>query len=183
MNSETFYAVVRREIGPGLTPCGFRRSSEDRDLAIYPQAGRWIKPLPQAGPPPAPLRLVVSFQHGTWGWLPDAGGTFRMLLEAGPAAEAFELLDDAQWEQVHELQRRIAHKVMRESRVRGRQPELEADDEFASFVRYWDEDDVIAWLTLVRPWVPDLAARLSGQASVSAEFTPAQDRRSPADGD
>jgi SET domain-containing protein len=50
-----------------------------------------------------------------------------MLLEAGPAAEAFELLDDAQWEQVHELQRRIAHKVMRESRVRGRQPELEAE--------------------------------------------------------
>jgi hypothetical protein len=114
---------------------------------------------------------VVSFEHWKWGWLPAVGGAFRLWLEAGATAEAWELLDDDQWRQVEDLQRRVLQKVIRESRPLGPRPDLEVYYKVTSFVNYWDEDDLMAWLTLLKPWVPDLAAKLGRHASIAAEFT------------
>jgi hypothetical protein len=70
------------------------------------------------------------------------GALFACCWRQAPPPRRSSCSTTPRWEQVHDLQQRAARRMMRESRVRGRPPELEPDDEVVSFVRYWDEDDL-----------------------------------------
>lgn len=174
MNAAEFYAVVRREIGPLLKARGFRRSSNDIGLAVYPRAGMWIKPLPQPGPVPAPDRLIVSFDHSTWGWLSGLGGEFRVYLEVGGCANIVELLADGQRRELTGLTQGVIARIQRQpgarhDLLRGRERAV-LDPRIEGFVPYWNEADIVAYTSMFVPWLPELAARLGDDPALAEHF-------------
>ncbi|MDQ1289991.1 MAG: hypothetical protein QG622_3557 [Actinomycetota bacterium] len=179
MKAADFYAIVRRELGPWLKDCGFRRTGRDIGLALYPRAGLWIKPLPDPGPPPAPDRVIVSFEHSRWGWTPEIGGEFRVNLEIGQSAEFQTLLDETSRQQMLDLGHQIFDKIL--TRFPGsRHRCLAARDlidnpRWHGFLPYYDEADTVAWTRLVRCWLPDLAWALTSDPTGAAHFHSAPD--------
>ena len=164
VNAAEFYATVRREVGPGLKACGFRRSSRDIGLVVYPRAGLWIKPLTGPGPPPAPDRLIVSFDHSRWGWLPTSGGEFRVHLEVGGCANILQLLDEDQRSQLIDLEgaiiSRIRHQPYTDRHVLSMMEDSVKDPRVIGFMPYWDDNDIVSYTTLLVPWLPGFAVRL-----------------------
>lgn len=182
MNAAEFYAIVRHEVGPVLKQCGFLRSTDDTDLEWFPRAGRWIKPLPGAAWP-APARLIVSFEHDKWGWLDDSGGGFRLQLEVGQHAYVPALLDAAQRADLLALQALVFARIRRQPTANPRTLDLlEANAAYQSggdFLPYWDAEDIRAYIRLLLPWIPNLAAQLGGDPQLSDHFTPSRPTPGP----
>jgi hypothetical protein len=123
---------------------------------------------------PAPDRLIVSFDHSKWGWLPQTGGEFRIQLEAGACADIQFLVDQTQRRHLLELSGQVIDNIRTQFPASGRNwraklAELAAPNAIG-FLPYYSEADIVAWANLARGWIPDLAATLSQDPAIAHQF-------------
>jgi hypothetical protein len=123
---------------------------------------------------PAPDRLVVSFDHSKWGWFPQTGGEFRIQLEAGACVDIQFLLDQNQRQQMRDLSSQIIENIRKRFPSSGRNWRAKLADLAApnvtGFLPYYSEADIVAWTSLAREWIPDLAATLAPDPTINHHF-------------
>ena len=167
MRNDDVYRLAREVWGPWLKSAGFVRTGPG--TANLVKAGLWLRPLdPPVG---RAHRLLIGVEGDRYGWSPQMGGRFRVLLGAGASARDWPGLTKEQ--QVETT--RINHSVLdrldpdfepvatMRSNVENRAPgEL--------WFHFLDESDVRRWLDVLGGQVPAVLANLAGDRSIERQF-------------
>lgn len=126
---------------------------------------------------PSPDRLIESFEHSKWGWMPSLGGEFRVQIEAGSYENVLLLLQDDERRKFIELQQMAFRKIRAQPFVNDATLKLmQANGEDGwggGFMPYWDERDIKAYTEFLVPLLPRFAATVGQDPGLAQHFRPA----------
>lgn len=168
VRNEDLYRLARETWGPWLKSAGFVRSGPRTAHLI--KAGLWLRPLePPVG---RATRLLIGVEGNRYGWSPQFGGGFRVLLGAG--------VDTYDWpgltREHDEEARRLNHLVIDRLDPFYEQPiatmrELVDRRGAGQFeFHFITEEDVRRWLDLLGGWLPVSLSHLGEDPGIRSLF-------------
>ena len=167
MRNEDVYRLAREMWGPWLTSAGFARSGPR--TAHLVKAGLWVRPLE---PPVGRVnRLLIAIEGDRYGWSPEMGGRFRVLLGAGASGRDWPGLTKEQQAETtrinHSVLDRLDLNLEPVATMRSNVDDWAPGELWFHFV---DESDVRRWLDLLGGQVPTVLAHLAGDRSIEHLF-------------
>jgi hypothetical protein len=167
VRNEDVYRLAREMWGRWLKSGGFVRTGSRTTNLV--KAGLWVRLLePPLG---GTNRLLICVEANRYGWSPQMGGSFRVLLGAGRSGRDWPGLTRDQRAEM----KRMNHSVL---------DRLDPDFEPVATMRrnvdvsapgdvwfhFLDESDVRRWLDLLGGQVPTVLAHLAGDRSIEDLF-------------
>lgn len=163
MRNEDVYRLAREIWEPWLKSAGFVRSgSRTTDLV---KAGLWLLPLePPVG---RAERLLICVEADRYGWSPQMGGRFRVLLGAGGTGRDWPGLTQEQRAESMRINHAVLDRLDREFEpVATMRRNVDNALPGEVWVHFLDENDVHRWLDVLGDWIPTVLAHLAGDEGV-----------------
>lgn len=168
VRNQDVYRLARVTWGPWLKRAGFVRSGSR--TAHLVKAGLWVRPLDS--PIRHADRLLIAVEGDVYGWSPQFGGRFRVLLGAGASSRGWPGLTKEQRDET----KRINHSVLDrldpffEHPIATMRSNVDNWAPGDLWFHYFDGGDVRRWLDLLGGWLPTVLAHLAEEPSIVRLF-------------